>query len=67
MRECGFLPEFHFNQSIAPETLFQEKSALVWLERIVDVALDRATMSGPKVDLTRSLSIMRQGCNSIDI
>ena len=32
----------------------------MWLERIVDVALDRATMSGPKVDLTRSLSIMRQ-------
>ena len=32
----------------------------MWLERIVDVALDRAAMSGPKVDLARSLSIMRQ-------
>ena len=38
----------------------QEKSALAWLEGMVDLALDRAVLSGPKVDLPRSLSLMRQ-------
>ena len=38
----------------------QEKSALAWLEGMVDLALDKAVLSGPKVDLPRSLSLMRQ-------
>ena len=41
-------------------TSLQEKSALAWLEGIVDLALDKAAISGPKVDLPRSLSLMRQ-------
>ena len=41
-------------------SLLQEKSALAWLEGMVDLALDKAPLSGPKVDLPRSLTLMRQ-------